>query len=287
MKRRAMRLVCGGVLVLAVATAWVHARQAVVPETVLFTPDVVYSTVEGTALKLDLARPKTGDGPFPIIVCIHGGGWQAGSRADFRALILGLAQQGYAAASVQYRLAPQHRFPAQYDDVKAAVAALRTRAGEWKLDPDRVAVLGGSAGGHLALMLATDPSLKIKAAVSMAGPTDLTRVFPEATDQIVRELVGPEAAHPAEVRRQASPIHRIGPGTAPILMIHGDQDEIVPYDQSVTLQDACRKAGLEAELITIKGGKHGGGGSAEDNGAAILKALEFLRGRLAKPQPTS
>ncbi|WP_435016443.1 alpha/beta fold hydrolase [Tundrisphaera sp. TA3] len=279
MRRRAI-LLAAVTGILAVGAAWARARQATVPEGVAFEPDITYATAGGEALRLDLARPQSGDGPFPLVVCIHGGGWQAGSKADFRTAAFGLAQQGFAAASVQYRLAPRHPFPAQYDDVKAAVAALRERAKEWKIDPDRVAVLGGSAGGHLALMLATDPALKIKAAVSLAGPTDLTRSFPEETDRIVRTLIGPDAPDPAEARRLASPIRRVGPGVAPILMIHGDQDEIVPYDQSTTMRDAYRGAGLDAELLTIRGGKHGGGGSAEDGASAILKAVEFLRSHL-------
>lgn len=271
------------VALLAAGAASVHARQGAVPDSVALEEDITYATADGTPLRLDLARPKAGNGPFPLVVCIHGGGWQAGSKADFRSLIVGLAGQGVAAASVQYRLAPKHPYPAQFDDVKAALAYLREHAKEKGIDPDRVATVGGSAGGHLALMLATDPALKVRAAVSLAGPTDLTRSFPEATDRIVRDLVGP-VADPAKARRDASPIHRIGPGIAPILMIHGDKDEIVPYDQATTMRDALQKSGQEVVLITIPGGTHAGGGKPEDSAAAVTEGLKFLQDRLrAKP----
>ncbi|WP_165227542.1 alpha/beta hydrolase [Aquisphaera insulae] len=269
--------VVAGVIGLA---AIVQARQPPPPESVDFAPDIVYGTVGGETLHLDLARPKRGAGPFPLIVCIHGGGWQAGNKAEFRQAIFSLAEQGFAAASLEYRFAPRHRFPAQYDDVKEAVRFLRDRAKEWNLDAGRVAAFGGSAGGHLALLLATDPEVRLRAAVSAAGPTDLSRPFPEFAARLVRDLIGPPPADPVAFRRSIDPIDRLGPHVAPLLLIHGDRDEIVPYEQSVLLHEACKRAGLSSELITIPGGGHGGGGRKEDQDAAIIRAVNFLRDHL-------
>src|SRR5581483_11615346 len=103
--------------------------------------------------QLDMARPKNGDGPFPAVVCIHGGGFRAGSRQGYDGLCLRLAQRGYVAVTASYRLAPQFQFPAAVHDVKAAVRWLRANAKKYHIDPERIGVTGGSAGGHLAQFL--------------------------------------------------------------------------------------------------------------------------------------
>jgi len=262
------------------------------PESIVFEPDVAYREVDGQTLRMDFARPKAGDGPFPVVVCIHGGGWRAGDKKDFRDLVFGLAQQGCAAVSIQYRFAPDHTFPAQLDDAKAAVRFVRERAKEWKIDPDRVAVLGGSAGAHLALMLATtadeDPkdaptSAAVKAAVSFAGPTDLTPRFPDASRYMVEDLIGKDRKGDRSAFEAASPIRHLTAGDAPVFLIHGTKDELVPYDQVPAFRDAAEKAGVEAELFTIEGGGHGGGGDPKAWERAVIKSTAFLRRHLGLP----
>src|SRR5262249_22409445 len=156
-------------------------------------------------LQLDLAMPKDGDGPFPAVVCIHGGGWRGGSRQDLtrsipplggRSLIEYLAGRGYVAATVSYRLAPKDKFPAQIEDCKAAVRWLRANAKKYKINPERFGAVGFSAGGHLVSLLGTsdkddalegnggnpEQSSRVQAVVNFFGPTDFTTK--DWTDQV-------------------------------------------------------------------------------------------------------
>ena len=121
--------------------------------------DVVYGKGGNEVLRLDLATPAQGAGPFPALVCIHGGSWRSGDKSWYRNQILTFAEQDYVAVSINYRLAPQYKFPAQVEDAKCAVRFLRAHAAEFKIDPAKLAAIGDSAGGHLALMLAfMDPA---------------------------------------------------------------------------------------------------------------------------------
>ncbi|WP_165247211.1 alpha/beta hydrolase [Paludisphaera soli] len=279
------------VVLMALGSALALARrEPTPPDSIVYEPDVVYREV-GETLRMDFARPKEGDGPFPVVVCIHGGGWRAGDRKDFREALFSLAQQGCAAVSVQYRFAPKHPFPAQLDDVKAAVRYVREHAKERKLDPDRVAVMGGSAGAHLALLLATtadeDPkeatSSAVKAAVSIAGPTDLSPHFPDASRYMVEDLLGQDRKADRDAQDRASPLSHLNAGDAPVLLIHGTKDELVPYDQATRFREAAAKVGVEAELFTIEGGTHGGGGEPQAWATSVVKSVAFLRKHLGLP----
>src|SRR5262245_29691065 len=148
--------------------------------------DLVYGKGGDQDLKLNLALPA-GDGPFSAILCVHGGGWKAGDRADLNLLIAYLADRGFAAATVSYRLAPKHKFPAQIEDCKAAVRWLRANAKQHRINPDKIGAVGFSAGGHLVSLLGAadkdaglegkggnpEQSTKIQAVVNFFGPTDL------------------------------------------------------------------------------------------------------------------
>src|SRR6266542_1992554 len=142
------------------ATAQKPALKA--PDNVLFEPDIEYANPDNQHLQLDLARPKTGKGPFPAVLCIHGGGFRAGSRKGYDGLCLKLAQEGYVAATASYRLAPKHPYPSAIHDVKAAVRWLRANAAKYQIDPERIGVTGSSAGGHLAQFLGGRRSVKKK-----------------------------------------------------------------------------------------------------------------------------
>src|SRR5262249_18458655 len=152
-------------------------------------PDLVFGKGGGADLKLDLAMPKEGDGPFPAVVCIHGGGWVGGDRKQMKQTIEVLAGRGYVAISPEYRLAPRDRFPAQIEDCKAAVRWLRANAGKYHVDPRRIGSVGFAAGAHLACLLGVtkkddglegkggnpEQSSAVQAVVSFFGPTDLTQ----------------------------------------------------------------------------------------------------------------
>ena len=245
--------------------------------------------MEGKPLLLDLARPKTGAGPFPVVLCIHGGGWRMGDKSEFLGALFSLAEQGYVAASVNYRFAPADRFPAQIQDVKTAVRYLRSRAKELGIDTDHVGVLGGSAGGHLALLLGTTeaqdfppvgdyPSFSgaVQAVVSIAGPTDLTRRFPKTSEWMVTDLIGKTREDAPGDYERASPLHYVSATDAPVLAIHGTRDELVPYEQSTSLAAAFKNAGVEAEVFTIQNGGHGSGGDPEDWKSGIVKMVQFF-----------
>lgn len=232
-------------------------------------PDLVYASPGGKDLRLDLARPRGAAGVRPAVVVIHGGGWAAGSRKAHSDLIRLLAQRGYVAATVQYRFAPLHPWPAQIEDVKAAVRWLRRHADEHGIDPAQVGAIGFSAGAHLAMMLgATDPrdglegpaeagapSSKVQAVVSWFGPTDLgSSDYPEAARRLIQALLGPRSS---DAQGGASPVHYLDRGDAPMLLLHGTKDRVVPVSQATRMSEALTRAGVAGEVRLLLGADHG------------------------------
>jgi acetyl esterase/lipase len=256
------------------APTWALAQAPQVPEGVLYEQDIEYGSGGGEPLKLDLARPKEGDGPFPGVVCIHGGGWAGGNKSFFRPLMIELAQKGYVAVTVQYRFAPKHPFPAQVNDVKCAVRWLRSKSKEFKLDPNRIGATGASAGGHLSLMLGvmgkddglegegghSDQPSQVQAVVNFFGPTDLSREFPENVRPLLVNLVGGPLDEKQKEIRLASPVTYLSHQDPPILTFHGTKDNIVPYEHATILDEACKKLGISHELQTMPDLGHGWGG---------------------------
>ena len=253
------------------------------------TPDVVFGTASGQELKLDVCLPATGAGPFPLVVWIHGGGWSGGARGDFAEGMRGLASQGFAGISVDYRLAQVARFPAQLDDLRAALVFIAANARRLMVDPQRVAVLGGSAGGHLALLLGFAPhpvaGLRIRAVVNFAGPTQLGlfQSDPEGDAQLkgvsgkdsralLAALLG-TADRSAAIYASASPLTYVRPGLPPVLTIHGRDDHIVPLAQGEALHAALRNAGVTETLICGTGGGHDFGAWPEAERTRALLAL--------------
>jgi acetyl esterase/lipase len=284
-------------VVMLLAGRWQATAQA---DTIIYQQDVQYGTGGGQPLLMDIARPKHGDGPFPAVVCIHGGGWRGGNKSVFRAFVKTLARQGYVAMTIRYRFAPAHRFPAQIEDAKCAVRYLRAHANELKVDSDRIGAMGGSAGGHLALLLGTtsatddlegqggygEYSSRVQAVASIAGPVDLSQPFPDAVQQMLTDFVGGAKDQVATAYQRASPISYLSADDPPILAIHGTVDELVPYAQALLLMEACNKLGIEASLITIPGGGHGSGGKPQDWLAANAKIIEFFDKHLKQRQAT-
>src|SRR4051812_46859339 len=183
------------------------------PANVEFTPDITYATVDGEELKLNLSRPKDAEAKqLPLVLVIHGGGWAAGNRNGHNDLTWKFAQQGYVSATISYRFAPKYPFPAQVQDVKAALRFLRGNAEKYGIDPAHVGAVGFSAGAHLSMMLGAmdkadglddvgdfkEQSSKVQAVVSFFGPTDLGAPFPEVTQPILQKFIGGSAAEKPE-----------------------------------------------------------------------------------------
>lgn len=237
--------------------------------------DVVYGKGGGEELRLDLAKPKGLTEPAPAIVVIHGGGWAGGSKDDpiHTVLATEAAERGYVAININYRLAPQHRFPAQIEDCKCAVRWLRAHAKELQVDPTRIGAVGGSAGGHLVMMLGTmdagdglegdggwsDQSSKVQAVVSFFGPVNLIGDFPAISLQILDNFLGGDMKAKAADYRRASPLTYVNAGDAPMLLFQGTKDPLVPYDQAFQMVSSLDKAGVAARAEILVGAAHGWG----------------------------
>ncbi|MDR3635412.1 MAG: alpha/beta hydrolase [Isosphaeraceae bacterium] len=289
-------------LLLAVASG-APAQQAKpgpkVPDTVVFEPGVEYANPDGQHLKLDLARPKSGAGPFPAVLCIHGGGFRAGSREGYDGLCIRLAERGYVAATASYRLAPKYQFPAAVHDVKAAVRWLRAHAAEYHIDPERIGVTGGSAGGHLAQFLAVTGdvrqfegesgtpgvSSRVACVVNVYGPSDFTQSYGKSVDaaEVLPLWLGGNLEQARGRHILASPLYWITPEAAPTLCIHGTADKYVAHEQAVWLVDRLRAAGVEADLLTLPGAGHGFRG--EEATKADQALFDFFDKHLKAPKP--
>lgn len=209
--------------------------------------DLIYPALDGTDLGFDLYLPEA-ENP-PLVVCIHGGGWISGDRKDYADVGIVLADHGFAAACPSYRLAPLHPFPTPVDDIRSFVRFARTEA-ELGWDPARIATLGNSAGGHLASMAGLlEPD--IKAVVDICGISDVTdpraQHFPISWAFLEQFMQVPYEGN-SETFRAASPLHQVAVSPPPFLIIHGEQDDIVPVAQSTALADELGRKGGEAEL---------------------------------------
>jgi acetyl esterase/lipase len=284
------------VSIIGSATAQKTPAKLAIPDNVLFEPDVEFANPDGQHLQLDLARPKSGDGPFPAVVCIHGGGFRAGSRKGYDGLCLRLAQHGFVACTVSYRLAPKYQFPAAVNDVKEAIRWVRANAKKYNIDPDRIGVTGGSAGGHLAQFLGVtadvrgfegtganlDKSSRVACVVNYYGPSDFTKSYGKSVDaaQVLPLWLGGNLEQARARHIEASPLYWVTPHAAPTLCIHGTKDNYVAHEQAVWIMDRLQAAGVEAELLTLEGAGHGFKG--EDAERAEKAMFAFLDKHLKK-----
>jgi acetyl esterase/lipase len=238
--------------------------------------DIVYTKVGATELKLDVARPAQGDGPFPAILVIHGGAWRGGDKGQMGLLLNEFANHGYVAVSPQYRFCPKEVFPAQVHDVKAAVRWLKSNAKTYHVDPERVGAIGFSAGGHLALMLgvtgpsdglegdaaAGAPDARLKAVVNYFGPTDLgAKDIPEVSKPLVRDFLGATPEEKPELAAKASPLTYVSSDDPPILTFQGTKDPLVPFTQAIVLADAMTAKSVPGRVELMVGAQHGWGGA--------------------------
>lgn len=232
--------------------------------------------------RFDVILPAAcSSGGMPLVVWIHGDTWRDGSRADCP--IAWLAEQGYAVASVGYRLSDTAAFPAQLDDCRAALAEIRRTAEVWGIDRDRIAVVGSGAGGHLAALvgLSAPPEERVAAVCAIAAPTHLPSLGPDHQRPAAPAslLVGGPLAEFREAAQRASPLSYVSADDPPCLVIHGDRDESFPIDQGVRLDRALREAGVESTLLVLPQAGHR---VALDRGSPAGQGLvEFLDRTLA------
>jgi acetyl esterase/lipase len=232
---------------------------------------VSYGAVAGESLLLDVYRSLPYANPRPAVVLVHGGGMWTGSRAHMEHPARQLAEAGYVAFSIDYRLVDattgRHRWPAQLDDVQRAVRWVRSHAADYGIDPERVGAYGWSAGGQLAALLgtrdtrdATAPmasySSRVDCVVDLAGDVDLAAYSHPPELHEVIALLGGAVQEVPERYRDASPLTWIDRRSAPFLVIHGDQDDVVPIEQSLRLVAALHAAGVEVEYVELAGAGH-------------------------------
>ena len=266
-----------------------------------------YARPDGKPVKLDLYLPEKVGGveggkegkPWPLVIWVHGGGWQAGTKAFCPALPL--VREGFAVASVEYRLTDRAVFPAQIQDCKAAVRYLRAHAKEHNIDPERFGCWGASAGGHLVALLGVtcgnkecegaelgnaEQSSAVQCVCDWFGPTNFTEFKSESADvapMLVRLFGGPMSENKELVRLASPALHvkKEGMGKCPpFLIVQGDKDPLVPWQQSQELADKLKEAGVDAELVIVKGGGHGNFGAQGAKEQARVKEffVKWLKG---------
>ena len=274
-----------------------RAADVPVPENVVFERGIEYAKPGGETLQLDLAEPKAGSGPYPTILCIHGGGFRAGTRESYDKLCVTLAGRGYVAATITYRLAPAHPFPAAVQDCKAAVRWLRANAGKYHIDPTRIGVTGGSAGGHLAQFLGVtagvkefegegnlDQSRAVNCVVNFFGPSDFTQSYGKSVDaaEVLPLFLGGNLEEKRRAHIVASPLYWVTPDAAPTLCVHGMKDDHVAYEQATWMVDRLKTSAVEAELLTFPDAGHGFKGADAEKAEKAL--IEFFDGHLKGTQ---
>jgi acetyl esterase/lipase len=247
------------------------------PQNIAVEADVEYAKAGDYSLKLDIYKPKDASSTKrPCVVWIHGGGWQGGNKASGARLLAPYVTSGdYVGVSVGYRLTDVAHWPAQIHDCKAAIRYIRAHADKLGINPDKIGVWGGSAGGHLVSLLGTSGEVKelegnlgttgvssrVTCVVDFCGPSDFPafQITSGAEGPISKLLGGLPKDRPAEAK-EASPITYITKDDPPFLVVHGTDDKTVPYDQAVRFHAAQKQAGLNTTFITMQDGGHGIGG---------------------------
>ena len=261
-------------------------------EGISITKDIVYGRVQDVDLKLDMAKPPEGKGTYPALIFFHGGGWQQGDKSHMHRWLKKFASSGYVTVSVGYRFAPAFKWPSQVEDAKTAVRFLRAHAEQFNIDPNRIGVMGESAGGYLALMLGfTDPtdglegaggyqsfSSGVQAVVSFYSATDFSgrtwqltpaleaeiqRYYNKSLPQVIADFTGTNDTEDP-ILKKISVLPYVDKNDPPVLMFHGDTDPYSPVERAQKFEQALTQANVSHELIIVKGGGHGWTGALEE-----------------------
>ena len=254
--------------------------------------DVVYATVNGKSLGLDIYLPESVETP-PLLVWIHGGAWRMGSKEQLPSVFV---ENGFATASLDYRLSTEARFPAQVHDIKAAIRFLRAEGPKYGFRTDRIAIAGASAGAHLAALVGVtnghpvlegkvgsyqNESSDVQAIISFYGASNLTSILRQSTPWglQVRQpaldlLLGAQPEDVIDLAKLASPVFHVDASDPPLLLLHGDQDPQMPINQSHELEGAYQQLGLDVFFDVVHGGRHGG--DEFYSGEHLARVLSFL-----------
>jgi len=240
-----------------------------VPDSIEEYKDIEYKRIGDSSLKLNIYKPKKLNRSAPCLIFIHGGGWRTGKRSDYLPYLIDFAKQGYVTATISYRLIKKAKFPAAVKDVKCAVKWIRAHAQDYLIDPDKIAVVGGSAGGHLSMMIgysSDDPefdgecdfdsvSSQVQAVVNLYGPSDLTTEYALSRYEVA-DFIEPAYDQQPEMYQKASPINFITNDDPPTLIFQGTLDELVPVRQSDILKKTLEDVGVPSEYHRLKGWPH-------------------------------
>jgi acetyl esterase/lipase len=267
------------------------------PDGVEAITNLEYGRVGERSLRLDLYRPKGIQKPVPAVILIHGGGWKSGNREIYRYYCIKLAERGYVTATMSYRLSKEAPYPAAVQDAKCAVRWLRANARKYRVDEDKIAVLGGSAGGHLAMMVGYSSGVKmlegdggnpevssgVQAVIDFYGPTDLTVEMARAAGVVI-DFMGGKKYEEAEAQyREASPITHVTKKAPPTLILHGTIDDTVPIAQADLLAKKLKELGVPCEYERLEGWPHTMDLSEEVNRRCLWRVEQFLAKYLPVP----
>lgn len=279
-------------LVVALLTVFTQATTFSQPVDMQIQKDITYAHTGTRALALDLYRPAQLSNR-PLIVWIHGGAWRAGDKSSMP--LKSLVEDGFQIASIDYRLTPEARFPANVHDIKTAIRHLRANSTQLKLNTKTIIIAGASAGGHLAALVGvsnghqalegtlgkhTETSSDIQGIVSFYGASNLTSILTQSTPHglgvripALQLLLGGQPEDKVELAKLASPVFHVGSNDPPILLIHGDQDPQMPINQSHELVGVYKQHNLPVQMEVIHGAAHGGAAFYDSTRMNLMKAF--------------
>lgn len=242
-----------------------------IPATLQSHLDIPFKTTPERELKLDLYHSKDLTTPTPLLLFIHGGSWKKGNKDDYRRYLVDFAEKGYVTASVSYRFSQEAAYPAALEDVVCGLQWLKDHAADYQIDTNRIAVIGGSAGGHLGMLLAyhsqdstfvssspckSNASTKIQALVNFYGPVDLTTTYARQHPSVSDFIGVPYDTETHRKYQDASPLNFISADDPPTLTFHGTLDDLVPIAQADTLDQELRAVGVDSYYHRLKGWPH-------------------------------
>ncbi len=269
-----------------------------IPEGVTVHRDLIYGRVGQRELPLDLYLPADTSSPVPVVIWVHGGAWRGGGKGN-GGRARNMTTRGFAVVDVEYRLSGEALFPAQIEDCKTAVRWVRAHAKKYNLDPDRIGAWGSSAGGHLVAMMGlthdegvfetadhSQYSSAVQVVCNWFGPTDFLRmndfegrIDHDAADSPESQLIGGPIQKNVEKVAAANPITYVSKDDPPMLIMHGEKDLSVPYNQSELLYAAMQKAGLDVTLYKVVNAGHGFG-NADNQASLVEMSVQFLEKHL-------